>query len=85
MAALPVAKLGALLLKTLAKPVANRIKKSAAEHPKFRTFCISFGRFIQNTITRINIANLGHKTKEVSCGKKGYNDCYTNVMLTLHS
>ncbi|KAE8799024.1 OPA3-like protein [Hordeum vulgare] len=41
MAALPVMKLGTLLLQTLSKPIANRLKSRAAVHPKFRSFIIS--------------------------------------------
>ncbi|KAI4978829.1 hypothetical protein ZWY2020_015582 [Hordeum vulgare] len=33
MAALPVMKLGTLLLRTLSKPIANRLKSQAAVHP----------------------------------------------------
>ncbi|KAE8812240.1 OPA3-like protein [Hordeum vulgare] len=41
MAALPVMKLGTLLLRTLSKPIANHLKSQAAVHPKFRDFIIS--------------------------------------------
>jgi len=35
---LPVAKLGTLLLKTMPKPIATRLKTEASRHPKFRQF-----------------------------------------------
>jgi len=35
---LPVAKLGTLLLKTMSKPIATRLKTEASRHPKFRQF-----------------------------------------------
>jgi len=37
---LPVAKLGALLMKSLGKPLAIRLKTHAAKHPRFRQFII---------------------------------------------
>ncbi|KAI8028501.1 OPA3-like protein [Camellia lanceoleosa] len=33
---LPLLKLGTLVLKTLSKPIASRLKKEAGKHPKFR-------------------------------------------------
>ncbi|KAI4972844.1 hypothetical protein ZWY2020_003769 [Hordeum vulgare] len=44
MAALPVMKLGTLLLRTLSKPIANRLKSQAAVHPKFGDFVISIAQ-----------------------------------------
>ena len=44
MAAVPVAKLGALLVKTLAKPVAGAIKARAKDHPAFRGACIAMAQ-----------------------------------------
>jgi len=44
MAAVPVAKLGALLVKTLAKPVAGAIKARAKDHPQFRSTCIAMAQ-----------------------------------------
>ena len=41
---LPVAKLGALLLKTLGKPLASRLKAEAARHPRFRQMIIDFAQ-----------------------------------------
>lgn len=39
--AFPVAKLGALLIKQISKPLANVIAKSAKQHPLFsRTICM---------------------------------------------
>jgi optic atrophy 3 protein len=39
-----VVKLGTLALKTMCKPIANRLKKEAGKHPKFRQFIISFAQ-----------------------------------------
>ncbi|XP_057954867.1 OPA3-like protein [Malania oleifera] len=41
---LPVVKLGTLALKTLSKPIANRLKKEALWHPKFRHLIVSFAQ-----------------------------------------
>ena len=41
---LPVVKLGTLALKTFCKPVANRLKKEAGLHPKFRHFIINMAQ-----------------------------------------
>lgn len=38
---LPLLKLGTLALKTLSKPLGNRLKKQAALHPRFRQFIIN--------------------------------------------
>jgi len=49
MAALPLAKLGALTIKTLSKPIANIIKSRAKNHPMFKQICIDVGE--TNNIT----------------------------------
>jgi len=41
---LPVVKLATLALKTACKPIANRLKKEAGYHPKFRSFIIAIAR-----------------------------------------
>lgn len=41
---LPVVKLGTLALKTACKPIANRLKKEAGLHPRFRQFIINFAQ-----------------------------------------
>ncbi|PSS14477.1 OPA3-like protein [Actinidia chinensis var. chinensis] len=54
---LPVVKLGTLFLKTACKPIANRLKKEAGRHPKFRQFIINIAqanhRFTINMQRRI--------------------------------
>lgn len=37
---LPLMKLGLLAFRTLSKPVANRLKRNAGIHPRFRGFII---------------------------------------------
>ncbi|URD86724.1 Optic atrophy 3 protein (OPA3) [Musa troglodytarum] len=41
---LPVVKLGTLVLKTVCKPIANRLKKEAGLHPKFRQLIINLAQ-----------------------------------------
>jgi hypothetical protein len=43
---LPVVKLGTLALKTICKPIANRLKKEAGRHPKFRQFIINIAQVL---------------------------------------
>lgn len=43
---LPLLKLGTLALKTLSKPVASRLKKQAALHPRFRELIVSFAQVL---------------------------------------
>ncbi|KAI4981083.1 hypothetical protein ZWY2020_021568 [Hordeum vulgare] len=59
MAALPVMKLGTLLLRTLSKPIANRLKSQAAVHPKFREFIISIAQRL-NCFLHIVVHAEGH-------------------------
>lgn len=59
---LPLAKLGTLVLRTLSKPLASRLKQQAAHHPRFREIIINFAqsnhRFQVNVQRRI----YGHAT-----------------------
>ncbi|CAM6005696.1 unnamed protein product [Sphagnum balticum] len=59
---LPFAKLGTLVLRTLSKPLATRLKQQAAHHPRFREIIINFAqsnhRFQVNLQRRI----YGHAT-----------------------
>ena len=42
----PVVKLGTLALKTICKPIANRLKKEAGLHPNFKHFIIDFAQVL---------------------------------------
>eukprot|EP01138_Halocafeteria_seosinensis_P006619 gb/GECG01006767.1/.p1 GENE.gb/GECG01006767.1/~~gb/GECG01006767.1/.p1 ORF type:complete len:244 (+),score=39.80 gb/GECG01006767.1/:1-732(+) len=55
MSPLPLFKLGSLLVKTVAKPVAKQIKEYAQEHPRFRGLCIRLGRAIHYTTTHLEV------------------------------
>jgi len=41
---LPLVKLGTLVLRTLSKPLASRLKQQAAHHPRFREIIINFAQ-----------------------------------------
>ncbi|KAJ7947041.1 Optic atrophy 3 protein (OPA3) [Quillaja saponaria] len=60
--ALPVLKLGTLALKTLSKPIANRLKHQAALHPSFRQFIISIAQTNHRITTRMQRSIYGHAT-----------------------
>ncbi|KAI8444142.1 optic atrophy 3 protein-domain-containing protein, partial [Phakopsora pachyrhizi] len=47
-------KVISLLIKTLSKPLANRIKTSAQEHPKFRKMCVSLAQSVHRHETRLS-------------------------------
>lgn len=58
----PVAKLGTLLLKTVAKPIANRLKKEAALHPRFRQLIINMAQANHRFSTNLQRRVYGHAT-----------------------
>ncbi|EES06631.1 hypothetical protein BDA96_04G127800 [Sorghum bicolor] len=59
---LPVAKLGTLLLKTMSKPIATRLKTEASRHPKFRQLIINLAQANHRISTNIQRRVYGHST-----------------------
>ncbi|KAK8955016.1 hypothetical protein KSP39_PZI001855 [Platanthera zijinensis] len=59
---LPLAKLGTLALRTFSKPIANRLKKEAGVHPKFRQFIVNFAQANHRITTNIQRRIYGHAT-----------------------
>ncbi|XAR72578.1 hypothetical protein NMG60_11019265 [Bertholletia excelsa] len=59
---LPVVKLGTLALKTACKPIANRFKKEAGLHPKFRRFIINIAQANHRFTTNMQRRIYGHAT-----------------------
>ncbi|KAJ0054088.1 hypothetical protein Pint_02355 [Pistacia integerrima] len=59
---LPLAKLGTLALRTFSKPIANRFKKEASIHPKFRQFIINFAQANHRFTTNMQRRIYGHST-----------------------
>ncbi|XP_037495748.1 OPA3-like protein isoform X4 [Jatropha curcas] len=59
---LPVVKLGTLALKTVCKPIANRLKKEAGLHPRFRQFIINIAQANHRFTTTVQRRIYGHAT-----------------------
>ncbi|KAE9616899.1 hypothetical protein Lal_00034107 [Lupinus albus] len=62
MVVLPVVKLGTLFLRTVCKPIANRLKKQAEIHPKFRYFISTIAQANHRFSTTIQRRIYGHST-----------------------
>jgi hypothetical protein len=65
MAPLPLLKLAGLLVKTLAKPVANRVKVEATRHPRLSLVCTSVGQLLHQVTSRINVMAQGYKVLNI--------------------
>ncbi|KAM5578239.1 OPA3-like protein [Rosa sericea] len=59
---LPAVKLGTLALKTFCKPIANRLKKEAGLHPRFRQFIINIAQANHRFTTNVQRRIYGHST-----------------------
>ncbi|CAL5391517.1 unnamed protein product [Camellia sinensis] len=59
---LPVVKLGTLALKTACKPIANRLKKEAGLHPKFRQLIVNIAQANHRFMTNMQRRIYGHAT-----------------------
>lgn len=59
---LPLAKLGTLLIKTLSKPIASRLKVQAARHPRFRALIVEFAQANHKFSTNLQRRIYGHST-----------------------
>jgi len=51
-------KLGSLAIRTLAKPIANKIKQQAREHPRFRRICVNTAQFVHRIDMRLRLGLL---------------------------
>ncbi|XP_042500978.1 OPA3-like protein [Macadamia integrifolia] len=60
---LPLLKLETLALKTLCKPIANRLKKEAGLHPRFRQLIINFAQANHRFQTNVQRRFYGHATE----------------------
>ncbi|KAF7140881.1 hypothetical protein RHSIM_Rhsim06G0203500 [Rhododendron simsii] len=63
MVVFPVLKLGTLTLRTLAKPIANRLKKDAGLHPKFRQFILNIAQAHHRFTTTMQRRIYGRSTE----------------------
>ncbi|KAF4351987.1 hypothetical protein F8388_026222 [Cannabis sativa] len=59
---LPVVKLGTLAIKTICKPIANRLKKEAGLHPKFRNLIIKIAQTNHRFTTQMQRRIYGRAT-----------------------
>ncbi|KAI7903614.1 optic atrophy 3 protein-domain-containing protein [Cokeromyces recurvatus] len=58
-------KIASLLVKTLAKPVANSIKTQAKQHPKFKEFCINVAQGSHTLEMTLKMKFLGYKKEKI--------------------
>ncbi|RCH95109.1 hypothetical protein CU098_008747 [Rhizopus stolonifer] len=58
-------KLGSLLIRTLAKPVATSIKTQAKNHPRFKEFCINLAQRSHKLEMTLKMKFLGYKTEKI--------------------
>ncbi|KAL7494318.1 hypothetical protein ACHAWT_003047 [Skeletonema menzelii] len=65
-AALPLAKLAGLLIKTISKPVAKQIKHSAIRYETSRSALIAVGQASHKITTRMTIWSSGYKVRSIS-------------------
>jgi len=65
-AALPIAKITGLLIKTLSKPMAKRLKKEALKHPSLSTILLHMGQFTHASTQRLTLLSQGFKVKSVN-------------------
>ncbi|KAI9105913.1 optic atrophy 3 protein-domain-containing protein [Phlyctochytrium arcticum] len=59
-------KLGSLLIKTLAKPIANTIKNRAKTHPRFKDFCITVAQQTHRLEQNIKQKFLGYRAEPIT-------------------
>ncbi|EWM23560.1 Optic atrophy 3 [Nannochloropsis gaditana] len=62
MAGLPLLKLGGLAIKTLAKPVAKRLKIEATKRPTLKNLYVTVGQWTHQASAWITISSAGHKS-----------------------
>ncbi|KAF1975205.1 hypothetical protein BU23DRAFT_530337 [Bimuria novae-zelandiae CBS 107.79] len=51
-------KIGSLFIRTAAKPIANRIKQNAREHPQFKAYCVNFAQRLHRLDLRMRLGLL---------------------------
>ncbi|EIN07886.1 OPA3-domain-containing protein, partial [Punctularia strigosozonata HHB-11173 SS5] len=59
------AKLGTLLIRTLAKPISNTIKTQAKQHEKFRGLCVALAQRMHRGEVRLRTSLLGEPAKNI--------------------
>ncbi|EPQ50145.1 OPA3-domain-containing protein [Gloeophyllum trabeum ATCC 11539] len=59
------AKLGTLLIRTLAKPISNQIKVQAKQHETFRSFCVNLAQRMYRAEVKLRTGLLGEPAKHI--------------------
>lgn len=62
---MPLIKLGYLLIRTVAKPVANILKQQTKSHPAFRSICVRLAQTYHTTEIKMS-RRLGGASKAIS-------------------
>lgn len=71
MAALPIAKLFYLAVRTAARPVAGAIRRHAKGHPRFRAACVGLARMFHRAETRLAPRQAGRPLDEARAVELG--------------
>lgn len=58
-------KLGVLVVRTLSKPLAARIKAHVAAHPELEPLCVGLGQVTHRLSATLTVLAAGHRTVEV--------------------
>jgi hypothetical protein len=66
----PALKLTQLLIRTLAKPIATKIKSQARDHPRFRHLCISIAQRLHRVDMRLRLGLLRDTTANLEKAEK---------------
>mmetsp|Transcript_1879 Transcript_1879/g.2701 ORF Transcript_1879/g.2701 Transcript_1879/m.2701 type:complete len:192 (-) Transcript_1879:540-1115(-) len=65
MSALPLAKLGSLVLKTLAKPTAKKLRHTFQEYETTRAILVGLGQASHRLTSRMTIWSAGYKIRDI--------------------
>lgn len=65
MVQLPIAKLASLLIKTLSKPMAKRVKHNFKKNEVSQNFLVNIGQLTHNVTTRMTIWSSGYKVRSI--------------------
>ncbi|TFK32595.1 optic atrophy 3 protein-domain-containing protein [Crucibulum laeve] len=58
-------KLATLIIRTVAKPIASRIKQQAVQHERFRTFCVDLAQFMYRSEVKLRTNILGEPARHI--------------------
>ncbi|KAF7350962.1 OPA3-domain-containing protein [Mycena sanguinolenta] len=58
-------KIGTLLIRTVAKPIATALRNQAKEHERFRGLCVNLAQFMYRSEVKLRTNILGEKEKHI--------------------